>query len=335
MAMASRSAFFPSSPKEHPMAEPDPLPGWNDTPAKKAILDFIAKVTDERRPEFVPPARRIAVFDNDGTLWTERPVPTQAYFAQDRLEAYAEAHPDVRNAQPFKAFLEKDLKTIAGFSKRQIMEPGMTVSSGMTESDFRRTVREWIETADHPGFKRPYSECVYQPQLELLRLLRAKGFKTYIVSGGGADFLRVFSEDFYGIPPEQVIGSRLKTKVELEGGKPRLLRMPELDSFNDRDEKVVNIGKYVGAHPLLAFGNSDGDLRMLEYAGAEKQSCLSLLLHHDDAEREFAYDKEFKISPLQEGLRAAKAEGILVVSMKDDWKTVFPEARKAEEDGGW
>jgi hypothetical protein len=205
----------------------------------------------------------------------------------------------------------------------------------MTETEFHQTVREWIETADHPEFKRPYSECVYQPQLELLRFLRAKGFKTYIVSGGGADFLRVFSEDFYGIPPEQVIGSRLKTRVEIQDGKPQLLRTPELDSFNDRDEKVVNIGRYVGIHPLLAFGNSDGDLRMLEYAGTGTQPCLRLLLHHDDAGREFAYDKEFRISPLQEGLRAAQADGILIVSMKDDWKTVFPEERKPEEESGW
>src|SRR6266702_2739879 len=306
-----------------PKETADPLPSWNDNNVKRSILDFVTRVSTEGGGEFVPPIERIAVFDNDGTLWCERPIHFQVLFALDRLDRLAADKPEMREQQPFKAFLERDLKTIAKFGKREAFEFVFATHAGITPEEFAGLVKSWLGSAKHARFNRFYTECVYQPQLELLDYLRASGFKPFIVSGGGIEFMRVFAEKVYGIPPEQVIGSSNKTSVEMRDGGPTLMKLAELRSFDDREEKVVNIHMHIGRRPILAFGNSDGDLAMMRYALSGAGARLALLLHHDDAEREFAYDREFRLSPLAEALDHADDHGFTVVSMKRDWKTVF------------
>jgi phosphoglycolate phosphatase-like HAD superfamily hydrolase len=300
-----------------------PLPSWNEGPAKSAILDFVARTTNRRGPNFVPLAQRIAVFDNDGTLWCEQPMQVQLFFAQDRLKTLAEKDPALKERQPFKAFLEHDLKTIASLGKRAIFEMAFKTHAGMREEEFDRIARDFLGVARHPKLGLLFKECVYRPQVELLRFLRANGFKTYIVSGGGIDLIRAFAEEAYGIPREQVIGSSVKTRFDAEGGRIDLLKLNELNSFDDREAKVENIGLHIGRRPILAFGNSDGDLAMLRYTKAGTGPRLALLLQHDDADREFAYDRDFKLSPLAEALDKAEAYGITVVSMRRDWNAVL------------
>jgi phosphoglycolate phosphatase-like HAD superfamily hydrolase len=300
------------------------LAGWNDGAAKSQILAFAAGVTRQGGPDFVPPAERIAVFDNDGTLWCEQPLQVQVFFLIARVKELAEKDPTLKERQPFKALLELDLKTLMGLGKQALLELVFTTHSGMKEEEFEPIAREWLAKAKHPKFGRLFKQCTFQPQLELLNFLRQNGFKTYIVSGGGIDFMRACAEEIYGIPREQVIGSSNKLRFEIDGERAGIRKLAELNSFDDREAKPQNIALHVGRRPILAFGNSDGDLPMLRYTKTGKGPRLSLLLHHDDAEREVAYDREFRLSPLSEGLEKAGAYGITLVSMKRDWNVVFP-----------
>jgi len=296
---------------------------WNEGAAKSAIVDFVARVTKQGGPDFVPPAERIATFDNDGTLWCEQPVQVQVFFAQARLHELTQKDPSLKERQPFKAFLEHDVKTIHALGKQAVFEMAFATHSGVTDEVFDDIARKWLGSAKHPKLDRLFTHCTFQPQIELLGYLRQNGFKTFIVSGGGIGLMRAFAEDAYGIAREQVIGSSVKTRFEIENGRVQLMRTAELGSFDDREVKVQNIGLHIGRRPILAFGNSDGDLAMLRYTKTGPGPRLALLLHHDDAQREFAYDREFRLSPLTEALDKADEYGITVVSMKRDWSTVF------------
>lgn len=307
-----------------PKSTGGPLSSWNDGETKSAITEFVERVTDKNSSDFVPVAERIAVFDNDGTLWTEQPMYIQLAFALDRVKALAGKHPEWQEKQPFKAALEGDLKALAAGGEKGMVELVMATHAGMTSEAFSAIASEWLKTARHPTFKRPYTECVYQPMLELLAYLRANGFKTIIISGGGVEFMRVFAEDVYGIPPEQTFGSSIKMKYEVRDGKPVLIRLPEIDLIEDKAGKPVGIQRYIGRRPIMAFGNSDGDFEMLEYVTAGKGPRLGVLVHHTDAEREVAYDRESAMGRLAKSLDEAKARGWVVVDMKEDWRRIFP-----------
>ncbi len=302
----------------------DPLPSWNDGPAKSAIVDFVTAVTTEGGPDFVPADERIATFDNDGTLWIEQPVYTQFAFALDRVKALAPQHPEWATTQPFKAVLENDLKTALASGEKGLLEILMATHAGNTTEEFSAVVAEWIAKARHPKFKQLYTKLVYQPMLELLAFVRASGFKTFIVSGGGIEFMRPWSQAVYGIPPEQVVGSSIKTKFEMREGSPVLVRLPEVDFIDDKEGKPVGIQKFIGRRPIAAFGNSDGDLQMLQWTTAGSGRRFALIVHHDDSDREYAYDRQSKIGHLDKALDSAKAGGWTVVSMKDDWNRIFP-----------
>jgi phosphoglycolate phosphatase-like HAD superfamily hydrolase len=303
----------------------DPLPSWGDGPAKKSITEFVAKVTKEGSEDFVPPEKRIATFDNDGTLWCEQPLYFQLLFALERVKALAPQHPEWKTKEPFASLLKGDLKTALAGGERTMLEIIIVTHAGMTTADFEQIVSDWITTAKHPKFKRPYTECVYQPMVELLAYLRANGFKTFIVSGGGIEFMRPWTEKVYGIPPEQVVGSSIKTKYEMRDGKPVLMRLPEMNFIDDKTGKPVGINSHIGRRPIAAFGNSDGDQQMLEWTQAGDGARLMMLVHHDDAVREFAYGAESKIGTFSDALMAeAKKNGWTVISMKNDWKTIFP-----------
>ena len=304
-------------------SKPGSLGCWNDGAAKSQILDFVARVTEQGGPDFVPPGERIATFDNDGTLWCEQPLQTQVFFLIDRTKELAGRDPTLRERQPFKALLELDLTTLMGLGKQAIFELVFATHSGMREEEFDPIARNWLAKARHPKFGRLFKECTYRPQLELLNLLRQNGFKTYIVTGGGIDFVRACSEEVYGIPREQVVGSSQKLRFDVNEGRGAVMKLAELNTFNDRESKPQNIALHVGRRPILAFGNSDGDLAMLRYTKTGKGRRLALLLHHDDAEREVAYDREFPLSPLNEALEKADDYGITVISMKRDWNVVF------------
>src|SRR5437870_1176075 len=303
----------------------DPLPSWNDGATKKSITDFVAKVTTEGSSDFVPPAERIATFDNDGTLWCEQPMYFQLLFALDRVKALAPQHPEWKTKEPFASLLKGDMKGALASGERAMLEIIVATHAGMTTAEFEQIVKDWIATAKHPKFKRPYTECVYQPMVELLAYLRANGFKTFIVSGGGIEFMRPWTEKVYGIPPEQVVGSSIKTKYELHDGKPVLMRLPEMNFIDDKTGKPVGINSHIGRRPIAAFGNSDGDQQMLEWTQAGSGARLMMLVHHDDAVREFAYGAESKIGTFSDALMAeAKKNSWTVISMKDDWTTIFP-----------
>jgi phosphoserine phosphatase len=305
-------------------SEADPLPSWNVGAAKENIQAFVSDVTDPRSKYFIPVEERIAVFDNDGTLWSEQPAYFQLFFALDRVKALAPKHPEWKTKQPFKAALEGDLKTVFSGGEHALIELVMASHAGNTTEEFEQIVTEWIDTAKHPRFKCSYTECVFQPMLELLLYLRANGFKTWIVSGGGIEFMRPWVEKVYGIPPEQVIGSSIKTRFEIRNGKPVLVRLPEIDFIDDKGEKPVGIHKFIGRRPIAAFGNSDGDLQMLQWTAACSGARFCLYVHHTDAEREWAYDRKSSIGRLDKGLDEAQAKGWTVVDMKKDWKRVFP-----------
>lgn len=307
-----------------PQTKPDPLPSWNDGPCKRAILDFVSRVTIPGNSGFVPQAERIATFDNDGTLWTEQPMYTQMAFVLDRVKALAPQHPEWKQRQPFKAILEDNLKALAAGGEKGMMQVLTATSTGMTTQDFEGTVKQWVSTAQHPRFHRPYIECVYQPMLELMAFLRANGFKTYITSGGGVEFMRPWTEQVYGIPPEQVIGSSVKTKFEMRNGQPVLFRLPQVNLVDDKDGKPVGINEFIGRRPIAAFGNSDGDQQMLEWTAAGKGPRLMLIVHHTDAEREYAYDRQSSFGRLDAALDEAQKKGWVIVDMKRDWKTIFP-----------
>ncbi len=303
----------------------DPLASWNDGPPKKSITEFVAKVTKEGSPDFVPPEQRIATFDNDGTLWCEQPMYFQLFFALDRVKALAPQHPEWKTKEPFASLLKGDLKGALAGGDHAILEIIVATHAGMTTAEFEQIVKDWIATAKHPKFKRPYTECVYQPMVELLAYLRANGFKTFIVSGGGIEFMRPWTEKVYGIPPEQVVGSSIKTKYEMRDGKPVLMRLPEMNFIDDKTGKPVGINSHIGRRPIAAFGNSDGDQQMLEWTQAGSGARLMMLVHHDDAVREFAYGAESKIGTFSDALMAeAKKNAWTVISMKNDWKVIFP-----------
>jgi phosphoglycolate phosphatase-like HAD superfamily hydrolase len=302
----------------------DPLPSWNDGPAKKAITDFVARVIKEGGPDFVAPADRVAVFDNDGTLWSEQPMYFQLAFALDRVKALADKHPEWKDQQPFKAVLEGDTKTALAGGEKAIAEIIGATHGGMTTDEFDQVVRAWVKTARHPKFDRPYTDLVYQPMLEVLAYLRASGFKTYIVSGGGVDFMRPWAQRVYGIPPGQVVGSSGKTKFELREGKPVLVKLPELDFIDDGPGKPVGIHKFIGKRPVMCFGNSDGDLQMLQWTTAGAGARFGLIVHHTDADREWAYDRQSHIGKLDKALDEAPKAGWSVVDVKADWKVIYP-----------
>jgi phosphoserine phosphatase len=302
----------------------DPLPSWNDTAPRKALIAFVEKVTKPGSPDFVPPAERIATFDNDGTLWAEQPLYFQFQFAVDQVKALAPKHPDWRTNEPFASALKGDLNAISASGVKGMLELTEATHAGMTTAEFSKTVADWFATAKHPKTGRPYTEMVYQPMLEVLAYLRANGFKTFIVSGGGVDFIRAFAEKTYGIPPEQVIGSQGKLKFELRDGKPALVKQAEVQFIDDREGKAVSIQTLIGRRPLAAFGNSDGDLQMLQWTAAGPGPRFCLLVHHTDAAREWAYDRTSPIGKLDKALDEASSKGWTVVSMKDDWKTIFP-----------
>lgn len=302
----------------------DALPSWNDGAAKQAIIAFVDRVTTEGGRAFVKPEDRIAVFDNDGTLWTEWPAYSQLFFALDRVKALAPKHPEWRKKQPFKAALENDFKTLAAGGEKTALRLVTATHAGNTPQEFQATVSQWLATATHPYFKRRYDDLVYQPMLELLAYLRANGFKTYIVSGGGSEFIRAFAERVYGVPPDMVIGSTIVTKFAVRDGEPMLLREPKINFIDDRAGKPVGINEYLGRRPIAAFGNSDGDFEMLQWTTAGKGARLGLIVHHDDAQREAAYDRQSAVGRLNRGLDEAQAHGWTVVSMKNDWKSIFP-----------
>jgi hypothetical protein len=302
----------------------DPLPSWKEGPAKQAIVDFVHTATDQGNPKFVPAAERIATFDNDGTLWCEQPMYFQFLFALDRVKALAPQHPEWKDKEPFASLLKGDLSKALAGGVRSMLEIVVATHSGMTTEEFEKIVKDWLATARHPKFKRPFTECVYQPMLELLAYLRANGFKTFIVSGGGVEFMRPWTEKVYGIPPEQVIGSTIKTRFELRGGQPVLVRLPEVGFIDDKSDKPVGINDHIGRRPVAAFGNSDGDCQMLEWTQGSAGVRLMMLVHHDDAVREFAYGAESKIGTFSDALLAeANKNGWTVISMKNDWKRIF------------
>jgi len=308
-----------------PEAGDPELSAWRDGAAKRAILDFVARVTTVGHPDCVPPADRIAVFDNDGTLWVEQPLPVQACFVLDRIRALAPQHPEWRTQQPFKAVLEGDLAGIMAVGMDGLMKLVMATHAGISTEDFAALVRDWIATARHPRFSRPHTSLVYRPMLDVLALLRANGFKTFIVSGGGIEFMRSFSEAFYGIPPEQVIGSSIVTRYVVNDRGPELLREAELHFFNDKEGKPVAINTYIGRRPIAAFGNSDGDFAMLEWVTSGPGARFGLLVHHDDAEREFAYDRDAGLARLARGLDEGPDRGWTVAHIKTDWEIMFPD----------
>lgn len=310
----------------------DPLPSWNDGPSKKSIVDFVARVTREGGPEFVPVAERIATFDNDGTLWAEQPIYFQLAFALDRVRALAPLHPEWKEEEPFRSILAGDSRKALAGGERSVAEIVLATHAGNTTEEFERVVGDWLASARHPKLARPYTECVYQPMLELLAYLRANGFKTFIVSGGGVEFMRPWVERVYGIPPEQVVGSRVRMRYESRDGKPALVRLLEIDFVDDKAEKPVGLHQQIGRRPIAAFGNSDGDFEMLEWTTAGAGARLGLIVHHTDAEREWAYDRESPVGKLDRALDAAKARGWTVVDMKTEWKTVFPAKAPAGKD---
>jgi phosphoglycolate phosphatase-like HAD superfamily hydrolase len=309
----------------HASAADDPLPSWSDGPARQEIIEFVGAVTAEGGPDYVPPDERIATFDNDGTLWVEQPFYTQLAFALDRIRALAPEHPEWREQQPFKAVLDNDLEALEASGMKGVMQLVMASHAGMTTEEFETVVEDWIASSEHPKFARPYTEVVYQPMLELLAYLRDNGFKTFIVSGGGVEFMRPWTEQVYGIPPEQVVGSTIVTEFALRDGAPVLMRRPEMDFLDDKEGKPVAINKFIGRRPIFAAGNSDGDLQMLQWTTGTDGRRLGLLVHHDDAEREYAYDRDSHIGRLDEALDLAPNAGWVLVSMKDDWETIFPE----------
>jgi phosphoserine phosphatase len=302
----------------------DPLPSWNDGAAKRAIVTFVEKVSKPDSSDFVPEAERIAVFDNDGTLWVEQPLYVQLVFALDRVKALAGEHPEWKEKQPFKAALEGDLKTVFSGGEHALLELVMASHAGMTTEEFAQIVQQWATSAKHPRYGRLYTECVYQPMLEVLAYLRANGFQTHIVSGGGIEFMRPWTERVYGVPPENVLGSSIRTKFEVRDGKPVLVRLPEINFIDDKEGKPVGINQNIGRRPIAAFGNSDGDLQMLQWTAAGDGARFMMFVHHTDADREFSYDRDSAIGRFAAGLDEARAKGWTVVDMRKDWKRIFP-----------
>jgi phosphoglycolate phosphatase-like HAD superfamily hydrolase len=304
-------------------APSDPLPSWNDSASKKAILDFVGRVTRSGGPDFVPAAERIAVFDNDGTLWAENPMYFQVLFAFDRVHELASKHPEWKEQQPFKGVLERDMKAVAAAGEKGLVQIIAATHLGNTTEEFADIVSKWITTARHPTTKKLYTEMVYQPMLEVLTYLRANGFKTYITSGGGVEFMRPWVERVYGIPPEQVVGSRAKVKYDVRNGTPVLVRQSEIDLVDDGPGKPVGIHQVIGRRPIMAFGNSDGDFQMLEWTTSGKGPRFGFIVHHTDEKREWAYDRQSPVGRLVRGLDEASKRGWVIMDMKQDWKVIY------------
>jgi phosphoglycolate phosphatase-like HAD superfamily hydrolase len=328
-APAPPPAAAPSAQASASSTTANTLRSWNDGAAKRAIVDFVLRVTKEGGPDFVPIPERIATFDNDGTLWAEKPLPFQLLFAFDRVKALAPQHPEWKTKEPFASLLKGNMAGVAASGEKGVLQIMAATHTGMTTEDFSHAVQDWITTAKHPQTGRLFAEMVYQPMLELLTYLRAHGFKTFIVSGGGVEFMRPWTERVYGIPPEQIVGSSGKLKLEVRDGKPVLIKLPEVDLIDDKEGKPVGIQSRIGRRPIAAFGNSDGDLQMLEWAMAGSGPHFALFVHHDDAAREYAYDRADRLQTFSKGWDEALAKGWTVVSMKDDWSTVFPPTASA------
>ena len=310
--------------RRRPRPLPNPLPSWNEGGARASILGFVTAVTDPQSPDFVPEAERIAVFDNDGTLWAEQPAYFQLLFAIDRVKALASEHPEWTTEQPFKAVLDGDLEALAAAGERGLAEIIMATHAGMSTTEFEAVVTDWLATAKHPTTGQAYTDMVYQPMLELLGYLRANGFTTYIVSGGGIEFMRPWSAEVYGIPPEQVVGSSVQVEYQVHDGQPVLMRLPEINFIDDKEGKPVGIHYHIGRRPILAGGNSDGDFQMLEWTTAGDGARLGLLIHHTDAEREWSYDRDSHIGRLARGLDEAPSRGWTLVDMATAWKQIYP-----------
>ncbi len=306
------------------LAQNDPLPSWNEVASKTSIIKFVDDVTNENSSTFVPLADRIAVFDNDGTLWSEQPAYFQLFFTMERIRELAPDHPEWKEIQPYKAVLENDMEALGAEGEHGLIKLVMTTHSGMTTEEFIASVKEWIKTAKHPTKKVGFDKLVYQPMLELLDYLRDNGFKTYIVSGGGVDFMRAIVTEVYGIPEEQIIGSTIKTVFELNNGTPEIVRLAELDFIDDKEGKPININKIIGKKPIFCGGNSDGDLAMMQWTASNTDASFMLYVHHTDSVREWAYDRDSHIGRFDKALDEAKEKGWSVVNMKDDWKTIFP-----------
>lgn len=305
-------------------AQGDPLPSWNASPARQALVDFVTAATTEGGPGFVAPEDRIATFDNDGTLWSEQPMYFQGMFAFDRIREMAKDHPEWATTMPFKAVLDGDVKALAAAGEKGLMEILATTHAGMTQDEFMAEVTDWMATARHPRFDKPYDALVFQPMLEALDYLRDNGFETWIVSGGGIDFMRAWTEETYGIPPQRVIGSQIEVTYDDEDGEPRFNREPKVFFIDDKAGKPVGILRHIGKRPVIAFGNSDGDYEMLEYTTAGDGPDLGLIVHHTDAKREWAYDRDSQIGTLARALDAAPAEGWVVIDMAKDWNVIYP-----------
>ena len=302
----------------------DPLPSWNDNEVKSSIIDYVVSVTDNNSNSFISVSERIAVFDNDGTLWSEQPAYFQLLFTMERIKELAPDHPEWKELQPFKAVLENDMAALGAQGEHGLIKLVMTTHSGMTTDEFSASVKEWIKTAKHPTKNVGYDELVYQPMLELLQYLRENGFKTYIVSGGGVDFMRAIVTEVYGIPEEQIIGSTIKTEFKLNNGKAEIIRLPELDFIDDKEGKPININKIIGKKPIFCGGNSDGDLAMMQWTASNPKASFMLYVHHTDSEREWAYDRESHIGRFDKALDEAKVKDWTIVDMKNDWNIIYP-----------
>ncbi len=302
----------------------DPLPSWNEGKTKAAIIDYIKDVTNKESANFIPEIDRIATFDNDGNLWSEQPAYFQLFFAMDRVKELAKDHPEWQNKQPFKAALENDMKTLIASGEKGIMELIMATHAGITTDEFELLVKNWLETAQHPRFNKPYNQLIYQPMLELLDYLRTNDFKTFIVSGGGIEFMRPWVEEAYGIPKDQVVGSSIATEYDYNNGAPVIRRLSKIDFIDDKAGKPVGINKFIGRKPVFASGNSDGDLQMMQWTDSNPYKSFQLYLHHTDADREWAYDRESHIGQFNKGLDEALEKGWTIIDMKNDWKTIYP-----------
>lgn len=305
------------------VAAQDPLPSWNDGPVKQSIIKFVERVTTEGGPDFVPPAERIATFDNDGTLWCEQPMYFQMLFAVARIKALAESHPEWKDTEPYKSVLDDDRKQLAAAGQKGLLDIIAATHAGMSVDEFYTLVRDWMHTARHPRFHQPYDKCIYQPMHELLVYLRANGFKTFIVSGGGIDFMRPWAVRAYGIPPQQIVGSSGVVEYKLQGDNPILMKEPKVNFVDDGPGKPVGINRFIGHRPILAFGNSDGDYEMLRWTTAGDGPRIGLIVHHTDAVREYAYDYPSAVGQLKRALEEAPERGWIVVNMKRDWGKVF------------
>lgn len=302
----------------------DPLPSWNEGKTRAAIIDYIKDVTNKESANFIPEIDRIATFDNDGNLWSEQPAYFQLFFAMDRVKELAKDHPEWQNKHPFKAVLENDMKTLIASGEKGIMELIMATHAGITTDEFELLVKNWLETAQHPRFNKPYNQLIYQPMLELLDYLRANDFKTFIVSGGGIEFMRPWVEEAYGIPKDQVVGSSIATEYDYNNGAPVIRRLSKIDFIDDKAGKPVGINKFIGRKPVFASGNSDGDLQMMQWTDSNPYKSFQLYLHHTDADREWAYDRESHIGQFNKGLDEALEKGWNIIDMKNDWKTIYP-----------